>query len=297
MNHLEKFKKMKIDMEIISRHPNDWTRRKYLKGIISKEFLDEVVNFHKFSMNFIAQNILQPRGIKMSAAAIIYRCKTYGIDTPTMVDSANNPKVRNKFKETCDTRYGMEHPMSKNSRFYKKRNKTVKNRYNIANVFQLESTKEKSKETLMTKYGVTNTNYLPNRPKHSGYRSKLQIIVEDMLKELNIEFEYEPQHRFFKFNKKLNREFCPRPDILIESKKIVIEINGDIWHGNPKIYKATDIIPIWGGNKTAREIRKKDKIRIHHIEDFGYKVIVLWELDIRKNPDKIKKIINENCKN
>jgi len=70
-----------------------------------------------------------------------------------------------------------------------------------------------------------------------------------------------------------------------------------VWHANPKIYKSSDIIKKWGGSKTAKEIWDFDKFRIKQIEKFGYRVIVLWQLDILKNFDKIKRIIDENCKN
>lgn len=83
-------------------------------------------------------------------------------------------------------------------------------------------------------------------------------------------------------------------DILIPSKNIIIEIQGDYWHCNPDIWKADDF------NKTikmtAKERWEKDEIRKKRLVELGYKVIYIWEKDI-KNGSKLKNnyldIINE----
>lgn len=83
-------------------------------------------------------------------------------------------------------------------------------------------------------------------------------------------------------------------DILNENKKIIVEVNGDLWHCNPKIWKASDIHP----NKkiTAQEIWDKDESRKKYLETLGYSVLVLWEDDIIKGKDKFIKDFFESIK-
>ena len=76
-------------------------------------------------------------------------------------------------------------------------------------------------------------------------------------------------------------------DILNENRKIIVEVNGDLWHCNPKIWKADDIHP----NKkvSAQVIWDRDSKRKEYLELLGYSVFVLWEDDINKGKDKFIK--------
>lgn len=63
--------------------------------------------------------------------------------------------------------------------------------------------------------------------------------------------------------------------------KTVIEIYGDYWHCNPKFYQANQIVKFPGRECTAKEIWDKDEKRIKEIEAEGYKMITIWEYDIK----------------
>lgn len=62
-----------------------------------------------------------------------------------------------------------------------------------------------------------------------------------------------------------------------QDTKTIFEMNGDYWHGNPKIYKLNDIHPII--NITFGELYNKTLIKKNNLEKAGYKVIDIWELD------------------
>lgn len=297
MTELEKFNNQTLDIKILNLPSQNHKRRAYIRSFLTKELLIELVLEKKYSSNYICLNVLKPKGYITRAESIISFCHEYGIKTNSLVEQANNPNVRNLYKNTCIKKYGAENALSKNTKIYKKRNITVKRKYGVSNVFQSEYIKNKSRETLYKKYGVYTPVNLPWYERNYGRRSKIHKKIEKYLEESNIAYVSEVKNKFTKYNDYLDRIYAPQVDILIESKKIVIEINGDIWHANPKIYKSSDIIKKWGGVKTAKEIWDFDKFRIKQIENFGYKVIVLWQLDILKNFDKIKRIINENCKN
>jgi G:T-mismatch repair DNA endonuclease (very short patch repair protein) len=125
---------------------------------------------------------------------------------------------------------------------------------------------------------------------NGGRRSKPHKLIEEYLRSIGTEFISECMDgRFKKFNKFVGSEYSPIPDIVLNNQKIVIEIYGDVWHANPEKYKSTDIIYKYGGPVMAHDIRIFDRARQKQIESFGYKVIVLWEHDIKHRIDDIKK--------
>lgn len=75
--------------------------------------------------------------------------------------------------------------------------------------------------------------------------------------------------------------------------KIIIEINGNYVHANPKIYNSDDIIRLVGNSYTASEKWETDNRKINYLKDNGYKVLVIWENDnIREIKNKINNILS-----
>lgn len=71
-------------------------------------------------------------------------------------------------------------------------------------------------------------------------------------------------------------------DELNKEKKIIIEINGDYVHANPRKYKEFDIIRLANSKYTAKEKWEYDKKRKEYLESLGYRVIIIWEEDFKK---------------
>lgn len=109
----------------------------------------------------------------------------------------------------------------------------------------------------------------------TGHYSKLHLRIREALQLTEKNFKSE----------QLIAPYCV--DELNEDKKIIIEINGDYIHANPKKYKADDIIRIPGINYTAQEKWDRDSKRIKFLEDKGYKVFVVWESDDINHWEKI----------
>ena len=76
-------------------------------------------------------------------------------------------------------------------------------------------------------------------------------------------------------------------DFLVKDEKIIIEVLGDYWHGNPMFYNGNFFIEQIG--LTVDEKRKKDQQRKQELINKGYKILEFWEHDIRHNPEIIKK--------
>lgn len=64
-----------------------------------------------------------------------------------------------------------------------------------------------------------------------------------------------------------------------KEKRVLIEINGDFWHGNPSIYSTL----------SDRQIaaHEKDRVKKEWVESKGFKVLSFWELDIRNRIDDV----------
>jgi len=81
-----------------------------------------------------------------------------------------------------------------------------------------------------------------------------------------------------------------KPDIVFRRKKIAIFIDSDFWHGHPKrcIMPKTNI-DYWG-KKIARN-RERDKQVNKELKGKGWKVVRLWEFDIKHNFERSLQII------
>lgn len=172
------------------------------------------------------------------------------------------------------------------------------------NVFQREDVKRKIKETLFAKYHVHSTHELPWFKPNTGVESIPHKLVSQYLQEKGYavisELKDYDKSAFSKFNSSLNRNYAPRPDILLPNEKIIIEIYGNLWHADPKMYNDDAVIKKWGGEFTAKDIREFDAIRKAHLESFGYKVLEIWTDEISKGLYRniIDAFILENkCKN
>ena len=64
-------------------------------------------------------------------------------------------------------------------------------------------------------------------------------------------------------------------DFYIPSENLLVEIDGDYWHGNPKVYKKP--------NKMQNTNRRNDRKKTLIAEQGGYKISRVWESDLKEN--------------
>ena len=67
-------------------------------------------------------------------------------------------------------------------------------------------------------------------------------------------------------------------DFIDDSKKHIIEINGDYWHCNPKLYADDWVHPYF--KITAKQRQQLDEDRKRYLESLGYSVTIVWESDL-----------------
>ena len=105
--------------------------------------------------------------------------------------------------------------------------------------------------------------------------TKIEIKIQNFLKLLGIEFF---THQYMKQIKHAYQ--C---DVLIPAMNLVIECDGDFIHCNPIKYSSNFVrYPNSKNNQPAHVIWERDKIRTKELIEKGYKVLRLWESEIRK---------------
>lgn len=71
-----------------------------------------------------------------------------------------------------------------------------------------------------------------------------------------------------------------KPDIVFRKKKIVVFIDSDFWHCHPKRFiKPKTNVKYWKAK--IKHNKKRDKEVNHQLRKAGWKVIRLWEYDIK----------------
>jgi very-short-patch-repair endonuclease len=112
---------------------------------------------------------------------------------------------------------------------------------------------------------------------HKNAPTDIEIILSKMLDDLHI--LHKSQHIIG--NKFAVDEFVP-------SCRLLIEAYGDYWHGNPLRWNNDNMYELQKKNI------KKDYSRRKYFEACGYSLLILWETDLKKNPEKCIKLLQEH---
>lgn len=99
-----------------------------------------------------------------------------------------------------------------------------------------------------------------------GRKTKIEKIIEEKLKEFGVDFKY-----CFILDGKYQYDF-------LIGDKTILEVQGDYWHANPKIY-GEGLKPL-----NERQIFKveRDKEKKKYAEEKGYGIYYIWEDEINK---------------
>lgn len=100
---------------------------------------------------------------------------------------------------------------------------------------------------------------------HKYIINKIEHIVSDKLKQLELTFEYSVILDYYQF------------DFGSKEHRVLVEVQGDYWHGNPKIYKTTQL------NNIQKRNMKRDKEKIKFAKKHNMKLYHIWESDIKAN--------------
>lgn len=84
---------------------------------------------------------------------------------------------------------------------------------------------------------------------------------------------------------RLHYKIDGKPDIVIVSKKIAIFIDGCFWHKCPKCYRQPNSNLDYWLPKIQRNVMR-DKAVNNNLKSKGWRVIRIWEHQIKKAPNK-----------
>jgi len=222
--------------------------------------------------------------------------KEFDIDISSK-NGTNSKQSKNKRKETNLKLYGSEHNFKRNSPSRIEWQKRLFDEEGITNVFQRKEVIEKSMLTILEKYGTEFYTKHISSVRGMNVISSLNKKIFDILKENEINFSIEHKIKISKEFRSSKNNYYFSYDILLENKKL-IEVNGDYWHGNPKIYKPDDLIM----KNSSAEIRVGDKwIKDKRKNDFaisnGYQLMVIWEDELKNNKNQLIEKIKNYAKN
>ena len=115
---------------------------------------------------------------------------------------------------------------------------------------------------------------LMNQKQQTMRQSSIETIGYAMLDDLGI--EYLPQHMIAK-------KFCV--DAFVPSLGIVIQFDGDYWHGNSAKFDVLD----------ERQLKRSrlDFSQDRYMKKCGYQVLRVWESTIKKQPDLVQDLFRQ----
>jgi hypothetical protein len=279
----------------------DW--KEWVKLNLTKEYLYHSYVELKMSLPDIAKNF----GLD-SVSAINNKLKQYGISTRTCKEAFVFSEE--KIKATNLERYGSTNVMFRDCPKRLEMEANILAKYGVLNVFQLESVKQKIKETMIEKYGAYATVYVPEIRERQKQTLKERYGV-DILAQIphkNGKTNYTKPHRNV-VNLLEKMGFAPKIekylningksyfyDIYFEDNNKLIEVNGDYYHANPLMYKSTDLIPI--KKMTAEQIWEYDSKKTQAAISEGYVILTIWEKEIDSSIElvytKLQDFLNEN---
>lgn len=118
-----------------------------------------------------------------------------------------------------------------------------------------------------------------NMAKIKSSNTKPELRVRSLLHKLGFRF-------------RLSRNDLPgKPDLVLPKYKIAIFVHGCFWHsheGCKKSHLPASNIEYWE-SKLSRN-KKRDATSQHCLESLGWKVVIIWECETKKN-DELEKIL------
>ena len=124
---------------------------------------------------------------------------------------------------------------------------------------------------------------MDNLNKEDRRRNMQNIRSINTVPELKIMNELKRQKIYFA--KHVNKIFG-KPDIVFRRKKLIVFIDSDFWHYNPKSFIMPSTNVAYWERKISKNI-ERDKLVNKTLRKEGWKVLRFWESDIKKNVIKV----------
>lgn len=124
---------------------------------------------------------------------------------------------------------------------------------------------------------------MDNLTKEQRRKNMQHIRSKDTLPERMVMQELRRRKIYFASNVS---NIVGKPDVLFRRRKIVIFIDSDFWHGHPTRCVMPKSNRSYWEEKILRN-RERDKEVNRHLKKTGWKVIRIWEYDIKHHFNKV----------
>lgn len=213
-------------------------------------------------------------------------------------------KSRAVTKENFIKRYGSEEGLAKWNSYCERQAYTKsKQRYideygiNGEKIFEnINKLKKHNLENYIRKYGKEKGSkkykeYVSN-VKITNYSKKASNFFKKLDLKLNNKLYFSPKTREMTlYCKEIKKNFFY--DCYFKEKNLIIEFNGDVFHGNPKLFLENDCPNPYDKTQTSKDIWEYDKIKLRTALSKNYKIIIIWEKYYDTNKEQlINQILN-----
>jgi very-short-patch-repair endonuclease len=161
------------------------------------------------------------------------------------------------------------------------RRKTMIERYGVPHNWVGKYGERKCDKTTLNVYGKTATQMLIDYSHFYNKKTDIEKMFEIILEELEIPYQY----KFRIYDKEKVNFWFREYDFLILNTNVLIEVDGDYWHGNENIFEEL--------SDFQKSVQINDKIKENFANTKGYEIIRFWGSDVKKNNDKVKNRIKE----
>jgi len=283
----------------------------------------------KYMYNTLLYSLIDfKREIGLCYRQTLFLLEYYNI--PKRDKKSTNEIRRSKYESTCIERYGVKHSTTKE--VVDKIKSTCIERYGCDNIFKNKDFIKNSIDIKNKKYGKAGLGWIyENEDSKKKRVDKLHsdlkdwwLYMDDSEKNFRIEILKDSRFKWwsslkdderYSFLEKIKNRYDSSLELLISDildinnikykrqywvnktsydikiGKILLEINGDFWHCNPIKYNESYIHPYI--KKAASDIWLKDYNKKLNAEKYGYKVIYIWEDEIRKTKDLSKLVLSK----
>lgn len=162
-----------------------------------------------------------------------------------------------------------------------KRELTMFTKYGVSHNWVGDYGSRKCDITVIKKYGKTTVDFLSDYNFKFGQKTDIEILFCEILDELKI--EYQPKYRIYNKKRFKNNFLYKEFDFRLLNTNMLIEVDGDYWHGNEKIFKKLNEIQI--------KSKENDELKNNIATIMGFKIIRIWGSDLIKRKDVVVRYI------
>jgi G:T-mismatch repair DNA endonuclease (very short patch repair protein) len=212
----------------------------------------------------------------------------YKIPKRNISQARQTERFKLKTESTVEQKYGKGiKNVSQSDAIKKKKANTFLKNYGVDNIWKSKDYYTWLHKEMLEKYGAKSVPNLNGNAPWYGEKAKNRFKISSIelkIKNTLAKMKIKNIHQFWIETRSY--------DFLIPDLNIIIEVQGDFWHANPKKYSATDTLNFPEGFVIAKDIWEKDEYKKKLAALNGYSVVYIWEHEINNlNEEEIESLV------